>query len=275
MKQLFSFLFACFFTLKAFSNNNEDIQQLVLEAEKQWNAGNPDKSFLSAGNSIEYGLGYLKKNKFTESLWYFEEAIKKDGNNDFAQLFAGLASTGLGQFAAAEANFLKLNGVGASLQQQAKALLVKARQEATEKAAIKTPETIKAPARPQNAGGTKTVATQPTNEPGNADENKKGGSLVYGDYVFTLDYWDVSQRRMVHQQKGFFTLLANGTYRYMGSTGKYSYNHTTGVITWQSGTFKNMGKNATTFQRNKKTCEIDFVYQTSGGKVYYSGGRNL
>jgi hypothetical protein len=274
MKHLFLVLFTVVSTA-AFAVNNEDIQRLVGEAEKQWNAGNPDKSFLSPGNSIEYGLGYLKKNKFTESLWYFEEVIKKDDSHAYAHLFAGLANTGLGQFAAAAANFSKLDGISASLQEEAKALLAKTRQEAAVKAALKAPQTTRAPAKPPAKGSPKPETTKPAEEPAAAGETKKGGSLVYGDYVFTLDYWDVSQRRMVHQQKGFFTLNANGTYRYMGTTGKYSYNAATGVITWQSGTFRNMGTNTTTFRRNKTTCEIDFTYNTSGGKVYYSGGRNL
>lgn len=80
---------------------------------------------------------------------------------------------------------------------------------------------------------------------------------------------------MVHQQKGYFTLHANGTYRYMGKVGKYSYNKTRGALTWLSGPFREMGKNTTTFQRNQTTCEIDFEYQTNTGNVYYSGGRNL
>jgi hypothetical protein len=275
MKQFYSLLSACIFVSTSFCQSQKDIQQLVLEAEKAWNAGKPDKSFLSTGNSIEYGLGYLQKNKFTESLWYFDEVIKKEGNNAYASLFAGLANAGLGQFAAAETNFSKLAGVSTNLQEQAKAFLRKARQEAAAKEVTKNPGTIKPPAQPQNTGGTKPVTPKPIKEPAAAVENKKGGSLVYGDYVFTLDYWDVSQRRMVHQQKGFFTLRANGTYSYLGATGKYSYNAATGVINWQSGTFENMGKNTTTFQRNKTACQVDFEYETSGGKVYYSGGKNL
>jgi hypothetical protein len=275
MKQLFFLFIACFFASAAFCNGNEDIQRLVREAEQQWNAGNPDKSFLSAGNSIAYGLGYLKKNKFMESLWYFEEVLKKDSNNAYAQLFAGLAHTGLEQFEAAEANFSKLAGIETGLQEKVKALLLKERQEAAGKAATKMPEPPKAPAKTNKPAAATPVTTQPKKEPASADESKKGGNLVYGDYVFTLDYWDVSQRRMVHQQKGFFTLNVNGSYNYMGTTGKYNYNQTTGVITWESGTFRNMGKNTTTFRRNKTTCQIDFEYQTSGGKVYYSGGKNF
>jgi hypothetical protein len=273
MKYLFSLSFACFIAFTAFCNSHEDIQQLVNEAEKQWNSSNPDKSFLSAGNSIEYGLGYLKKNKFTESLWYFEEVIKKDGTNVYAQLFAGLANIGLQRFKEAETNFSKIQGINASLEKGAKALLVKAKREVAN-VTTKKPTETQTPTNSITTGGTKPVTAETKNEP-TAVGNKKGGSLVYGDYVLTLDYWDVPQRRMVHQQKGFFTLNPNGTYQYMGTTGKYSYNASTGVVIWQGGPFQNMGKNTTTFQRNKTTCEIDFEYQTKGGKVYYSGGRNL
>jgi hypothetical protein len=275
MKQFYSLLSACIFVSTSFCQSQKDIQQLVLEAEIEWNGGTPDKSFLSTGNSIEYGLGYLKKDKLAEALWYFDEVIKKDSNNAYANFFAGLANAGLGQFAAAETNFSKLAGVSTNLQEQAKAFLGKARQETAAKEALKNPGTTKPPAQQQNTGGTKPKTSKPTKEPAATVENKKGGNLVYGDYVFTQDYLDVSQRRMVHQQKGFFTLRANGTYSHLGATGRYSYNAATGVINWQSGTFENMGKNTTTFQRNKTTCQVDFEYETSGGKVYYSGGKNL
>lgn len=136
MKQILSLFFASLFVCAAFATPKDDLQRLVLEAEKQWNASNPDKSFLSPGNSIEYGLGYLKKNKFTESLWYFDEVIKKDSNNVYAHLFAGLAHAGLAQFEAAEANFAKLVGISAVLQEEVKTWVAKARQEAATKTAV-------------------------------------------------------------------------------------------------------------------------------------------
>jgi hypothetical protein len=253
----------------------DDLLKLVAEAEKQWNETKPDKAFLSAGNSIEYGLGYLKQGKYTESLWYFDEVIKKDEKNAWAQLFAAAANTGLGDFDKASAHLAKTEGSNADMIGKLSALLQTAK---TEKATAETKATTnkkKETTTPKTKPATDTKNDKKKADTTKAGTTGKGGALVYGDYVFTLDYWDVAQKKMVHQQKGFFTLKSDGTYTYMGVSGKYTYNSTTGAITWTSGTFQNMGKNTTTFQRNKTTCQVDFTYHTSSGKVYYSGGRNL
>jgi hypothetical protein len=76
-------------------------------------------------------------------------------------------------------------------------------------------------------------------------------------------------------QKGTFILNSNGTYSYFGVSGNYSYNSTTGVIIWESGTFKDWGKNTSVFTRRSTVSQIDITYDTPSGKLYYSAGHNM
>jgi hypothetical protein len=96
-----------------------------------------------------------------------------------------------------------------------------------------------------------------------------GGRLAYGDYVLTMGLG------LHPAQKGTFTLNSNGTYSYFGVSGNYSYNSTTGVIIWESGTFKDWGKNTTVFTRRSTVSQIDITYDTPSGKLYYSAGHNM
>ena len=102
------------------------------------------------------------------------------------------------------------------------------------------------------------------------------GDLVYGDYVCRVGRWDVSQRRMVYEQKGYFRLNPDGTYRYLdgGSTGRYEYDANSRRIRWLSGHFAESGRNTTKFSPGNKVAEIDITFHTGSGDLTWGCGCN-
>jgi Tfp pilus assembly protein PilF len=96
-------LFVLAFSYSAFSQSiAEKIGQAVKGGEQIWNATSPDKSFMSEGNTMEYGLGYLKAGNYTSASWSFDELLTKNKNNAFANFFMGCVRMGLNDNAGAQ-----------------------------------------------------------------------------------------------------------------------------------------------------------------------------
>lgn len=326
-------LFTAFFVLSfpLFSNSqsllDQKIQTAVKAAEASWNATSPDKSYLSEGNAMQYGLDYLKAGNYTSASWSFEEVLKKNSNNAYANFFMGCIKLGLNNKAAANQYLEKAAGLDASLKQNVAVLAAEAGAKPNNSdpkhaqsgtadtkqtnASRDTKPAAQADLNHYKVGdkvevmhadgwwpgvvtkvegenksvyvtvdysfqGSKynasffyngvrpatgnTATYQPANKPGNA--------LVYGDYTLSRGLG------LSATPVGFFTMYADGTYKYFDVKGTYTYSAATGVITWKSGTFYNWGKNTSTFTRGKRVSQIDMTYPQKAGPLYYSAGHN-
>lgn len=97
---IFSFAYPSFA-----QSQSEKINLAVQQGEQIWNATSPDKSFLSEGSTMEYGLGYLKNGNYSSASWSFLELLKKNKDNAFANYFMGCVSMGLNDSVAAQKYF--------------------------------------------------------------------------------------------------------------------------------------------------------------------------
>lgn len=114
--------------------------------------------------------------------------------------------------------------------------------------------------RPQAAPQTK--PTPPT---------KPGGSLVPGNYSCWLERPGLYGTRN-DEPRGTLTLKTNGTYVYMGKSGTFRYNASSGVITFTGGYFTNPTPEQTSWIRHQKTAQIDIHWAYAND---WSCGMNL
>jgi len=306
---------------------DQKILSVVKTVEASWNGTAPDKSFMSIGNTLQYGLGYLKAGNYSSASWSFEEVLQKQSNNAYANFFMGCVKLGLKDAAASKQYFDKAVSVNASLKESVAALISETgakatngnaqngqagkpgvKQTSSSSDAMPTVQTginhykVGDKVEVSHAGGwwpgvvTKvegqdksvyvtvdyTFQASKYNASffyngirpatGNASAyqpgNKPGSALVYGDYTLSRGLGLAATRI------GFFTLYANGTYTYFDVKGTYSYNPSTGVITWKSGTFYNWGTNTTTFTKGNRVSQVDMTYPQKAGPLYYSAGHN-
>ena len=294
----------------------DDSAELLLrisQVEALWKAGSPQRGFLTAGNAIEYGLGYLKASKFEESLSYFADAIRIESNNPYAHLLLGLAHQGAGREAEARGALAEAVRLDPALLPMANTPT----QPATRTASVPPPaaqatESYKIgdavevfygglwnPGRLSKVEGTgpsvyvyadfsfqgeprsgsffanglrPASGTKPAVKP--ADIVDSG--LAYGDYVCQLGRWDVGQKRMIYEQKGYFRLNPDGTYHYLdgGQSGRYRYDPASRTIQWLSGYFSQAGPSTTKYTPNTKVAQIDITFHTPSGDLVWSCGCN-
>lgn len=107
MKTLLATLFFILaFTWTSFGQSKTEKTTIAVEQGEQiWNATSPDKSFLSEGSTMEYGLGYLKDGNYSSASWSFNDLLKKNKENAFANFFMGCVSLGLDDLEAAQKFF--------------------------------------------------------------------------------------------------------------------------------------------------------------------------
>jgi tetratricopeptide (TPR) repeat protein len=84
-----------------------------------------------------------------------------------------------------------------------------------------------------------------------------------GRYTCNVTRWDVAERRVKYDYKGYFELLAGSRYRWLdnGGVGTYLYNPTSHAVTWGSGPLKAQGGRAR-FGLDGATPEVTIVMET-------------
>lgn len=82
-----------------------------------------------------------------------------------------------------------------------------------------------------------------------------------GRYACNVTRWDVAERRVKFDYKGYFELLAGGRYRWLdnGGTGTYAYDARTHAVSWRSGPLRAQGGVAT-YGLDGKTPEITITF---------------
>jgi hypothetical protein len=95
-----------FFSYAALCQSDaEKISLVVKHGEQIWNATSPDKSYLSEGSTMEYGLGYLNAGNYSSASWSFKELLRKNKDNAFANYFMGCVHMGLNDYTEAQKFF--------------------------------------------------------------------------------------------------------------------------------------------------------------------------
>ena len=103
-----------------------------------------------------------------------------------------------------------------------------------------------------------------------------GGSLAFGAYQCTLDYFAGGTGNYQRQsdQQGTLTLNSGGSYSFRGQAGRYAYDTGSGEITWLSG-YLAADSNTSRYRLNQRTSQIDIAFHTASGNLDWSCGHNL
>ncbi|MFC4425216.1 hypothetical protein [Deinococcus navajonensis] len=103
----------------------------VQDAERAWLATNPDRSFLSVGNDLNYALGWLKSGKYSEAMTPLGLTGAKGADDPFVQLFLAFALAGQGKAAEAQAALSNATRLLPALQSYAQVITSYARPAST------------------------------------------------------------------------------------------------------------------------------------------------
>ena len=220
----------------------------------------PETAFMSVGSEMLYGLEYFEAGQFDYASWRFRDILKKEPENPYANFLYGSSVGKLGQAEEAKTYLQKAAQLMPALndlaQSQISKLVVKEKKSLFDD----SPKTVQAAT--EKAPEVKRT-TAPVNK-------ASGGKLVYGSYA--CDYMQYQGNNIGSftpaykaVYKGYFVLKPDGTYRWLdnGGTGKYSYNPTTGVITWLSGHLKTLKPVKTTFTNGEKVASISIEMSDS------------
>jgi hypothetical protein len=84
-----------------------------------------------------------------------------------------------------------------------------------------------------------------------------------GRYTCDVTRWDVADKRVKFDYKGYFELLAGGRYRWLddGGTGTYAYDAKTHAVSWRTGPLRAQGGTAV-YGLDGKTPEITITFAT-------------
>jgi hypothetical protein len=250
---------------------NEKIQKLAIEGEELWNATHPDKGFMSEGNNIAYGLGYLKNNNFSSAIWYFEDVLNKNSQSPFGLYFLGLAKAGLKDYSQAEKYFTKAGELNSSLKGKANVLLVNNNQKSNDAAAINKPAN-------NNSNNESNNNTEKLNQykvgdkveimhagdwwPGTVTKVEGSGRSVYVGVDYTFQ-----------NEKGSASYFYNGIRPATGKTATYVASKPGGEIVYGDYVLK-MGLGLNQTQRGFFTLYSNGTYTYNSVKGTYSYNAN-
>ncbi|MGV3530286.1 MAG: tetratricopeptide repeat protein [Flavisolibacter sp.] len=192
----------------------------------------------TAGREVLYAFEYYEQGDYDMAALRLRQAVAKDPNDTYAAYL--LAVSLMAQDQVGEGSKFLATAIKGdqSLAQTADADIAAARAKYQQKQKAKQPTTTQ-----------------------NKTNTIKGGKLVLGTYVCTHTVWrgaGVNGGFAPPEQKGSFTLLANGTYRWLdnGGTGRYRYDAATGNITWLSGPLADKQVKSSGFQPGKNIAQI-------------------
>lgn len=226
----------------------------VARAVAAWKATDPDTSFLSVGNDIQYGIGWLEALKPTEASWRFETAVKAAPDNVFAHYFLGLSYYGMGRWADAQKAFATVTRLAPDWVAttapwvQAAGNAQRAEAQTSRPAPSTTPAkpapTTRVSPAPDAARPTPAPAPGGTTTPPKAASFPK--SVPVGTYpcvaqVRTLTGYsssgglNIPQYQYRRESRGSLTIVDTTRYRIGNGTFTYAYDARTGKITWKSG----------------------------------------
>ncbi len=209
--------------------------QAAISALKQAGAARTgETAMFTPGNHTLYGLEYLENKQYVESTWRFRDALGVDPDYALAHYLLGQAYINLKQFDEARKSLEKAAQLSPQYQAEVNTQLTKLN-EAKQAAAKPKPtqkSSAKAPAKPASANPKK---AGPAKAPPKAPRYFKSPPM--GKYLCDHIRWDVGERRIKFDYKGYFLLKSNGTYRWIddGPIGRYQFNAKTREVKFLSG----------------------------------------
>lgn len=192
----------------------EKISTAVKQGEQLWNETSPDKSFLSEGSTMEYGLGYLKAGNYSSASWSFNELLRKNKDNAFANYFMGCVSMGLNDYAGAQTFFDTAVQLNAGLKSSVPDLA----------GGQNTPTGTKTEEPSQNGSNT----ADPNKQIDKAPENQQQGINQYktGDKVevtYAGGWWPGVVTKVEGQDKSVYVSV-DFVFQNANRSGSYAYN---------------------------------------------------
>ena len=233
-----------------------------LEALKASKAGGGKLTAMgTAGYDALYGYEYYESGNYSGAETYFRMALGTEPANPYINYLMALALTQQGKEKAAHPYLAKAVAGDTRLEKQymKEQEAIKARQQ---QQSLASAEPVSGP-----TANAETKAPAPT--PAKPAIPVSGGKLVYGAYTCHETVWNgpntVPAYR--HIYKGYFELNPNGTYRWLdnGGTGRYSYNKTTGTITWLSGPLKNKAPMASKYKPGNTVAQVSLNFTKDYG----------
>jgi Flp pilus assembly protein TadD len=204
------------------------VEAYIQKLKESRAAGGAETSMNSVGRDILYAVEYFDGNNFDSAEMGFRLAVGKDANNTYANYLLAVSLAAQGK------------------SSEAKIYLQKA---VTGDALLTTRynnDVIRASEAWQKIVKAKEIKTTP------AEKIPFGGKLVFGNYTChqTIYNGPNATPAFSNQYKGYFVLRANGTYRWLddGGEGKYSYDSSTGKVTWLSGHLAGQKAQLTTYK---------------------------
>lgn len=195
--------------------------------------GGRETEMNSAGREALYGLEYYERNAFDHAETRFRLALAKEPENPYVNYLMAVSLAAQNKAAAANPFLARAVAGDPSLGSRFQKEVAKAKADRTKKQPIKE------------------------DRPAPAKEPKKGGALLFGNYICSQTVWNGPNRTPAFSAvyKGYFLLRPNGTYRWLdnGAEGRYSYNAATGVLKWESGFFAGQKPKLTSFVLHSAT----------------------
>lgn len=194
------------------------------------------------GLDVLYGLGYYEKGDYDLAALRLRQAVAKDPDDVYAAYLLAVSLMAQDQIREGSKYLASAIKSDPSLAQSADADINAARAKFQQKQKEKQPPLAQ-----------------------NDKPKAKGGKLVYGTYVCTHTVWrgaGVNGGFAPPEQKGSFTLFANGTYRWLdnGGSGRFGYDAGTGSLTWLSGPLAEKQVQSSGFQPGKNIAQITFNF---------------
>lgn len=260
------FTLSIFFSNSAFSQQDLDPVSVYYNQLKESKLkGGPETAYLSIGNDMLYALEYFEAKNYTAASWSFNAVLKREPENAYANFLYGASLAELGKGKEAKLYLEKaaeiLPSLGDIVKRQLNKLVVEKPtslfQENNTNANRK--DKVEPVVKPKTIFEVKPAASAKSAEP------NKGGTLVFGSYACDFQQYQGNVKfgsAFKSIYKGYFTLKADGTYRWLdnGGAGKYSYDPKTGKITWLSGYMKSLSPLTTIFKDGKKVAQIDVKF---------------
>ncbi|MBS1638458.1 MAG: hypothetical protein JST94_04220 [Bacteroidetes bacterium] len=236
------------------SNVTTDLDVYIERMKYSKATGGEETRFLTPGYDIIGGIEYYEEGNYNSAQTKFELAVKADANNAFSNYMLAVSLIIQGKKNEAKIYLNKAFSLNLSLENR----LTNDIAIATKKYAAYITQREK-----ETFGNTKTKSTD--------KKETIGGILIFGNFTCTQTVYNGNYNSRAgastfsNVYKGNFQLYANGTYRWLdnGSTGKYSYNATSGEIKWLSGYFFNTKPQATIFQPSSNVAQITINFSDS------------
>ncbi|MFC4638220.1 tetratricopeptide repeat protein [Deinococcus hohokamensis] len=223
------------------TRDTDAFRAAVASAVQAWRATNPDTSFLSVGNDIQYGIGWLESLKPTEASWRFESAVKAAPGNVHAWYFLGLSYYGMGRWADARRAFAEVNSLAPEWASVTGPWVGAAQRAETQAAAPKPAPAPKPGSTPGAAPAPKPTSTTPAAKP--FPKSIPAGPYTCRAQIRTLvgssnsGGFNVPQYAYRSEARGNLTIVDAARYRIGTGTYAYAYDPRTGKITWKSGPY--------------------------------------